>query len=717
MLAFKYKNEFIDVEPGQQMEMTRNSPLFLVENVLGEYSSPVTIKYSEKNVRLFGGYFFDLSIKKKGKFDIEVYDHDTFSFRATLIIETSNINRRQVGKGNAAGYILSGVSNFLNRIKDVKANTLKLGGERTFVHTTNDPTDLSAGYVQHFQNTWSGTYDYITAPIRNDLWTGIPDDPNANGWMNILDGNSNLMAGQAYVLQPKLKYVLECLFNENGWVLDSSAMAGDWDKIFMFSVKPLFTVDVTWVETLVGGIYENIPTAVFKDTISFNLAEWISPEVTCGQLLLEHCKRYGWVPICNNNTNICRLIPLRNAGYGKIKDWTKYASAQVQIDFTSDKKVYSFKNEIPSTDEFPSKPNFDNLTIGAPVLNKAALPSPLGNYDNIVIYAYRENQWFRIVLDAVTNQRKWAVFADNIYDSENENPTTTFDTKISTLPVYNTKYRTAAGIDYYGLFAYCKQSRNKDWGLRTLIYHGMVNEVLVDGTVGLKQYPYLSSIRVLPDGTEIMSWSNVYHHKNGAADYGIIEYWLQAWINLIGLGELDDQRIYLPIHELADFQWDDIINIFNVPYFVFSFLEPRSYQGFIQAKLQKIQLGLADEAGIITTPIYYVELVIENIRHFDSYPSGVALWSNGNIQRLVVYSWLDAAKTIEANPVNLSLNFHQMATLFDNPPFDASGSFIANGHRYVYLADAFKDGTYILTATPNMSVIELLPGMGYIIVP
>ncbi|MBV9989387.1 MAG: hypothetical protein JO301_17035 [Chitinophagaceae bacterium] len=733
MLSIRYKNQTVDIKPGQRVELSRSNPMFLLDSFLGEYSTPFVITYSERNVRNFGPFFFDLAIKKKGKFEVEVYDENSFAFNATLVLETAKVDRRVTGKGNASGYLIIGLSTLLNKLKDAKANTLKLGGTRELAYTTSDPTDGSDGYVQHFQNTWENEEDYIVAPIRNDLWTGIEDDEASNGWMNILDGNANLMAGQAYVLLPRLKYVLETMFHENGWVLDTSAMEGTgWENIFMFSVKPLFTLDVTWTEELIGDRYENLPNGVFKASISFRLAEWISPEITCSQLLLEHCKKYGWVPLCNQDSNVCRLVPLRTAKTGRVRDWTKYAAAEVNADFSGDAKVVEFKNSMPSNDEFPSKPTFEGLTIAAPVEKKADLPSPLGNYDNQVIYSYRENQWFRIELDETTNQRVWAVYADNIYDEETKNANLTFETIVSTLPVYRTKYRTYAAVDYYGLFPYCKQSRNKEWSLRTLYYHGMVNEVKADGTAGIRQYPYLSSIRVLPDGTAEADWSNVLKHDDGTHDYGIIAYWLRPWLDLIGLNEEDDQRLNIPIHVLHEFRWDDIINIFNIAYLVKSFVEPRGYTGFIQAKLQKLTLDKFDAEGA-SAPEVFLKMVFENETFTPFIDASTPFLPGANYTDVtqgdwVVHVFADAAGTIPALPtVPLRVNTELRTKNDDNPDpvlvpgtynMNTLGQLVAMGT--VITIHDYSDAVLNIPPNPGSHFIRsyrLLPGTGYRVIP
>src|SRR5215831_1765831 len=73
MWQIKYQNEFFDLQPNQNTEIERNSPLFLVDNLLQEVSTPFTLAYSDKNSKLIGHIFFEQTRKAKTKIPVEVY--------------------------------------------------------------------------------------------------------------------------------------------------------------------------------------------------------------------------------------------------------------------------------------------------------------------------------------------------------------------------------------------------------------------------------------------------------------------------------------------------------------------------------------------------------------------------------------------------------------------------------------------------------------------
>jgi hypothetical protein len=130
------------------------------------------------------------------------------------------------------------------------------------------------------------------------------------------------------------------------------------------------------------------------------------------------------------------------------------------------------------------------------------------------------------------------------------------------MPVYKTLWRTNGVTDFYALFPMCEQEGNwegkkgefKPWGVRLLIHRGMVWEANAGGLQGQIKYPYLTSIcntitRIEPD----LAWSNVYLHKIGGREKGIIEYWWKDSLSLLKQNEIAKGKLYLPRTELVHF--------------------------------------------------------------------------------------------------------------------------------------------------------------------
>lgn len=605
MTGFKirYQNEFLDLVPDQSLEIERVNPMFNIETIVAEYSTPVSVKATDKNIRLLGNIFFDLDAKGKLKYAVEFWDHDSFVYNATLVLDKSVTNRRFYEKSIASGFLLIGYSKLFNALKDRKANSLDYDkADRIFPLTTTNPTDASGGYWQHFHDTWDNTFDYVIAPIHNDDWYG-DDAMNTlyyNGFMNqLVDGY--LEPFQPVVLQPRVSYIMRKLIEENGWQFDDSAMAGtDWERLFLFNPVPI----QYWV---IGF------TPLMFAQLQIDLAQCISPELSCSDLFFELCKHYGWVPHCDTDAEVVKLIPLTQGSAGEERDYTIFAADEVSNDFSGVVKTFSFKNTFPTNDSAIDNVDLSSFSKGTPVFTIADLPFPSGNYDTVVIFVYTENKYYKIDLNTTTNLREWVVASDNIYDSEIPDNVETVESKVTTLPMYLTKYRENDTLNYYMFVPYCKQSQFKDWGIRTLLYLGMAYEEKEDGTAGTYQYPQLSSIRCLHDGTEIAAFSNVFNHTNPntGVDLGIIPYWFRSWTDLVSSVEINEEKILLPIHKLRELRWNDTILLFNIPYLIKSYIEPRPYNDFIVAKLQRLVAPPAS-AGVVGGKVY-VKLYQENV--------------------------------------------------------------------------------------------------------
>ncbi len=656
MFSIKYKNQFIDILPNQLTEYKSNNPLYLLDDVLGEYSNPVNIKYSEKNWLLLGPLFADSSIKQKIKLAVEVHEFNSFSYNATLVIDKSFPDRKFVSGSYISGFLLSGISSFFSKMRNKKANTLQLGGLRSIAYTTDDPLDSSNGWVQAFQATWENEDDYVVAPVRNDAWWGDFDDIFSTGWMNKLDNAGNLITDSILCLFPRVKYVLVEALREGGFIVDHSAMTGtDWDKLFLFSVKPLETYS-----------FDFVLGSVKKNPIEFRLADFISPEIDCNNLILSLCKKYGWALVFNNRT--VRIVPIKNGLSGNVVDFTAYASRRFESDFRINAKIFEFKNNFPNNDEAVKSADNSGATIGNPVVDVSDLPTPSGMaLDNTIIYVYNENKYYKIEFDDTTSTRKWVEAYDNIYNLEKENATTTYESNVTTLPIVWSKYRTASGVDYYGYFAYCKQSQFKNWGIRTLLFLGMVKELKEDRTEGLINYPYLSSIRTAPNGTDVLPWSNVYSHVKAGIDYGIVPYWFSKWNKINGLTEIIEEELTLPFNILKNFSFDKIVNIYNIPYLMVSYVKQLPYKDKVRATLQRVQLS--EVAPNVPGVLIYIKITAydtsfeasrSSSEYFPAFDVTVTTsYTNLTVGKFKVETFADAAGTIPTIVSNLTVKLRQ----------------------------------------------------------
>src|SRR4051812_23803294 len=126
MLRIKYNNEFLDIAPGSEAELESNSPMFLMDNALAEYSTPITLVYSDKNARLIGPLFFSTTAKQKVKLPVDIFKDAAYRSAGTLVVESAAITGN-TRSGNASGYLLTGISSFFTIIKDTLCQDLNIG--------------------------------------------------------------------------------------------------------------------------------------------------------------------------------------------------------------------------------------------------------------------------------------------------------------------------------------------------------------------------------------------------------------------------------------------------------------------------------------------------------------------------------------------------------------------------------------------------------------
>ncbi|MFC4230565.1 hypothetical protein ACFOW1_01595 [Parasediminibacterium paludis] len=693
MLRLLSNNIPIDLAKGSAVELQRQSPLFYLSESSGEYTMPVTIAYSANNVALIGDRYFQYPIKTQLRLAVDVYDGLTYKYSCTLVINKSNINERFKSKSTLEGFLLGGISVFALQAKNVLMKDLKFGGTRTIVNC-----------YTHLKDTWNYTYDYIAAPIQNNEWLATTFD----GIMNSLDSDGNFKTNQPIAIQPKLSYVLTAIFSEFGWKLDTTNLSGtDWEKLVVFNAAA-FTPNGT--------------------TLSLNLADCFDKDLLVIDFVVAICLRYGWTLLPNNAAKTVTLVALKTVGLGAYKDVTAYAASELASDYSAGEIVYGFKNTLPSNDAAVSNPEFTNWLFLSPVNTIADLPSgDLSSYYNVLVYVFSENKYYKV------DGTAWVVFTDNIYDYEPTIPRVTglntaptiknIETACSTLPVYKVQYRSNGGTDYYAHLPYCKQKNSEKWGIRTLLYLGLCDETLADGTtIGAIQYPMLSNLCVDNLGNFKAQWSNVFKHINpiDKTDYGIIAFWHNRWLRSTNTQATETTTLSLPLYELANINFETPLLINSISYILTQIVEPIPFLNKIQVTLKRYllpqEIPVAPPNGTI-----YLRLVFdaeETIAYDADLPAyqQVAAPSSApiteyKVKRLKIYAFADAAATIPFRAVNLLVSITRYYTYTPGLGYtDSDATFVErmNGtsQQFTYFQDdvTLPDGTIVTDKTRSLQV-------------
>jgi hypothetical protein len=733
MLKIQYNSEFLDLTKDTAIELERDSPYYLLDSVLGEFTMTLTIPYTPKNARLLGTIFFDYSIKAKTPYTVSVYDDATFRYQCLLICTTTNTDNGILGKGNVQAYLLNNISVFYDQIKDKLMSKLKYSGILTFNFTTDNVTDGSNGYIQHFWNTAANfdTVDYVVAPCRNDSATTEYIN-QIGGWQNFInitqktDTTTTYLTGTYYVPQqnvypfPKLTSTLYYLFKEFGWTLDTSNIIDtDWKKLVLYNANPLQLF-----------VNQYPLSDAYLPSISFSMAQFFSPEVKVVDFLLGIFKRYNWIPLFDSISKTCILVAAKDYKQGTLKDFTRYLQNAVSNDYSADQRILGWKINYGGNDSAITTPDFTNFTQFTPVVNKSYLPTPAAQYDNALIYSWQENQWWQITIDTTVTPavRTWSLFGDNIYDYQPAKNFTTdsYETIIGTMPSYRTQIDVHGTTIYYGYFPYCNQDSSKEFGVRTLFFHGTVNcTQQVNNGINVPsayQYPLLSSLCSDNLGLPITAWSNVYTHvnPNTKKDWGIYQYWWKDFCDHTNVLEAETINLNLPLHELVNLKWTDRILFKNVPYFLQQVIEPIPYKGFLQAVRRRILLDLNENPSQLSiggNPLVYLRFEWANTGSFDDLNID---WTNGkgfgfdsyNYERdknmigaqALIKAYSDPAGTIPMEVVNLPVRIFCLQVRSDTNVVQATVtlSIVMNGSSY-----NLYDATYLLTqagvASPGYS--------------
>jgi hypothetical protein len=663
MLQLLYNNEPLDISQSDNAELQQSSPLFGIEQSIAEYSTPITILYSDRNNRLLSHYFLELTSKQKLSVPVTIFENNTNSLNGTLVIETSNLNNFISSKANITGYVLVNISNFFNDIQDKKLSDLFLDGVRSFDYTTADPTDGSGGYWQHFQSTLDFTDDYVMLPAHNP---GNPTYVDSVGkikdnseWVNLMNG-SVLETNVNYVYPwIKVSYVLRKIVEEAGWQVDFTGLNDtEWQKLLLF---PCGGIEVSTITTLKLFLRLDAVFVPFT-TISFSLASFLDPNTLQSSFVLQFCYRYGWAPLIDAASKTIRFVALKEVNNFAVKDWTKYADPEGLEDYSKDVPTYSFKNNFTGSDAFTSDNELTGFVIGNPVLTKFDLPTPDPVYDYTLFFCESENQYYSQQYDTDSDTRKWQPYRDNIYNDETDNTTTDIETDVTSMATY---WILVDGYNKNALLPYCEQSRLEAPGLRTVLFLGDAHYKNDDGTDDTGTYKFGSAINFLPGAdTPALPWANVYKYSRGDVEYGIEEYWFDTWLNSVAAGNDVTRQIKLPLFELVKFKWDDKIIINNISYLVSQINRPIPYSGFVQCILKRIKTKAAIE---LTTQIIYIKkfvvifntgfsdtLTVKGVNTGDDYTYE---YTNGVQAHVYVRTFSDLACTIPLTVKGLIIKY------------------------------------------------------------
>jgi len=582
MLAIQVNNEFIDLPAQISLELERNNPFLSDDDIQGQFSLGLTIRYTEKNYRLlqYIGNFYKTN--SKYTVDAAIYDAGIFRYAGKLVITQHQSNMNNIEQTVWTGFFTIGSSSFLQSIQDVLLQDVDFGGERTFNYTTSDPDDGSGGFWQHIHAAVvPDAFPYCFYPINNEGWA--PDYISLK-WMNpfLADTQEFDSIFNAVTLCPALylSFVLNKIFENFGWKLSGEILN---DTGFKKITIPSFQA-INWCTFT--RMAQQIVSVNPRPVITFDLADHVPPDVTIGSFLVSLKNRMGWYFEFDSGTKTAYLHGYQKIIDASVKDWTKYVQSNYTSDYTDPAKIYSLVNNIDSSDEFPVLKEIDESAI-VRVNSVGDLPSPTAANEDLIGYVFLDNSYYQCQLtpDSDPPTFEWVFYAHNIGDYQQQPDfDTTIESDISTMPTLLMLYGTGNSAKV----PVCSQPGNfrsnvSPWAVRFLFYHGMY-----PSTNG-QLYPFASCDNTAISGTDPTgAWVLPYRHEFGVVNDGTYDYWWKDWLRLLSIQDSRTFTLALPVTELKKFSFSDIIFINNVFFVAQSVKEMLPYKDLIEMKMKRI---------------------------------------------------------------------------------------------------------------------------------
>lgn len=565
MLGIQIGTEFLELAPGAALEMERSNPSLQFNDVIaGEYSLPLSVQLSPKNLKLlkYAG-LLQTRINNKGV-DAIAYDGGLQHSSGKLKVEKIDHNLNRSAAGSASLYYLTGISAFNQDAKNVKLRSGNYGGNRSFAW---DGYNRSGGgfwgHIHSVVDAAPGAYDYAFYPVINKSWsweyghTEVMNRMEYDGQVHFSTVTTKKDDANVIVPFPYLKYVLQQAVAQIGWRIEGDILSDpDFLKITMLNFKSIDWARVDLKVLILGG-----DASPIGDTITFNLKDHL-PDISLTDFIIALKNRFGWRYDFDTKKKILRINPLRSLVNGTVKDFTSQASPLLAKKVLSEKRVYSLKNTF--TGEYAGEqPNFQNLTILGDLITRNELPAPSEIYFAKGYYVVAENNYYTCRQNE-DESWSWTLFAYNIYDVVPDDATEEITTAATTIGVegYDDYLQLAPRFDQNGLWI-GRTEEDITWGIHLLFYHGL------QLNAANQMYPFASNHIYDALGNQVGNWSLAFKGKRrDGVDVGLYSLNWKALLDSINSGEEFEVTLHLSRTEYMKLQFSDVPSIAHVRMFI-----------------------------------------------------------------------------------------------------------------------------------------------------
>lgn len=580
MIAFKINNEFVELAPDAGIELQRSNP-FIGDDVEGEFSLPVSIRYSDKNYRIlnYSGNFY----KKHAKYSVgaDLYENGLFRYSGTLSITQHESDISNLNETKWTGVFTTGVASFLQQVGDVLLQDINYGPDISYPWTGADSADGSNGFWQHIhQARTPNLFPYVFYPIKNK---GYDEDLKVT-WCNKLSpsnkfevavvdqGSGVFIYGNPSGICPAiyLSFILQKIFAHFGWKLEGDLLSDtQFQKITLPSLR-----GIDWLN------FFSRPLKLFtnRNPVVWNLQDFVPRDISVSAFLVGLRNRFGWGMDFNSTTKTAVFKTNKQRAKSAVKDWTRFVNKSYSSQYTDQSKTYALVNNIGSEDTYPvimSVPNEYNT-----VLKKSDLPSPDESTMDKFTLILTLNAFYQGAMDETGYI--WKFYSDNIGDYRPANATDEITSDIATMAMSEqvTHGSVTALVPTCNIKGSLPKSVPSTWGCRMLFYHGFRND---SAGVG---YPFASPHNFDQGGADL--GGNWVMPFEGYGVKAAAAYWWHDWLTFLQVQDTRTFVLSLPVTELKKFNWVDLIFINNVVFMVTQVTEKLPYSGLVNMKMKAI---------------------------------------------------------------------------------------------------------------------------------
>lgn len=570
-LGIAINNEFLELNPGTEMELELSNPfLQFADELIGDFSMPFELKPTPGNLRKLGyAGLFQKRVDNTG-IDAALFDGGLQLSIGKIKFEKNLANLNNVAQGSMSCYYLSAIGNFYQDVKDKRLRDINVGGTRSFPWT-DFQRRTGNGFWQHIHavvDNEGGPYDYAFYPVINQQWGEWFSDDDRQ-WVEVMNnmgsfnptepifgtgaGGDNSRTNPI-VPFPYLKYVLERVCEYIGWTVEGDILTdASFQKITLINFQAIDWGYKSY--DFSSGGWDTIA----RNPVSFDL-KWNLADISIAEFFIYLKNRLGWWYDFDRRNKIIKIQTLSAVSFSESKDFTTKSSPVIPKSTNKDSKIYALKNEFVGDME-DAQPEFTTILLQGDVATIASLPVASSSLANHAYLVRSENNYYVCrTSDTTPYPWEWQMYASNIYDYLPAGNNQEIRTGASTVgnEKYNAYLDFIPRMDLPGIWPGYSDV-DQQWKLHLAFYYGKQNNKAGDAVC------FASSGIHDSNGNEVGDWSLAFKCKNTAGEeVGLYDLQLKPMLDRLINAEEVEVTLWLDRVEYLNLKFSDEIVIAGV---------------------------------------------------------------------------------------------------------------------------------------------------------